>query len=499
MLRAQPARLLATDKSDTAARLLLLGREDATIGSAPGSTLRLGAAGVAGHHARIRPARGGYYLKDFRRGRGTRVNGQAVRGRIKLKHGDRISFGESAPYRFIDPDGPKRLRNRRIIRTGAAVSVLAAAVGAHAAGWDGGALAPRTIARAIDTGAEALEHRVSRVALAAPPHPASPPPPAAASGKPAATASIAARSQPMRIASARSADVKPSAAKPVTAATPAAAGSAAAKPPTASQWLDQLNFYRTMSGVPALTDARELSAAMTAHAHYLMLNYSKQIQNGEPLGNGGHDEDPSKPGYTAAGRKKSFNSQLGWGCGQYDAKAQISQWIAGPFNRFAMLDPSIVEAGFGEATKAGCWVAGLRLPPDRQEVKRYAHAVEFPPPGADLPLSWSGVEWPNPLAGCPGYAAPVGLPITLQLGRLVPTRLSAHRLTRDGQEIASCAFDSHSYRNPRPDEQEYARWELRSSGAVVVIPRQPLEAGSQYTVSITADGRPYTWSFRVSK
>ncbi|MBF6558791.1 MAG: hypothetical protein IVW56_00775 [Candidatus Binataceae bacterium] len=61
-----------------------------------------------------------------------------------------------------------------------------------------------------------------------------------------------------------------------------------------------------------------------------------------------------------------------------------------------------------------------------------------------------------------------------------------------------CAFDSHSYLNPDRDAQEYGRWTLRSSGAVVLIPREPLIRGAQYSVSITVQGHTYAWTFRIA-
>jgi FHA domain/Cysteine-rich secretory protein family len=483
VLRAQPARLLATDKNGPGPRLVLLRRTDATIGSAPGNTVELAATGVAAHHAQIRWSRGRYYLTDFKVGRGTRVNGRAMRRRHRLRHGDQISFGEAPPYRFIDPDAEKRLGNRRILRAGAAAGVIALAIGAHGSGWDGGVLSPEPIAQLIESAASPIEHIAARTPAAPPAHLNT----AAAAGEHSAPATAA----------------KPAAAKisakSAAAPVPSAAPSVSVAAESGSEWIERLNHYRTMAGVPALKEDRKLSAAMAAHAHYLMSNYAAQIRTGEPLGNSAHDEEPSKPGYTPTGKAAAYDSQLAWGCGGYNATTQIADWIAGPFNRFAMLNPSIVEAGFGEASSDGCWVAGLRLPPGHEEVKAYAHAIEFPPGGAEISLAWAGLEWPDPLTGCPGYTAPAGLPITLQLGRLVATDLSAHSLTSNGETLQSCAFDSHSYHNPTQDAQEYGRWALRSSGAIVVIPRAPLVTGAQYSVSITAHGQVYAWSFRVSQ
>ena len=99
---------------------------------------------------------------------------------------------------------------------------------------------------------------------------------------------------------------------------------------------------------------------------------------------------------------------------------------------------------------------------------------------------------------CSEYQYPAGLPITLQLGRLQSTELSASSVTESGKAIEHCAFDSHSYRNPNGEAQEYGRWALRSAGAVVLIPREPLIRGAQYSVSVTAHGRIYAWTFRIA-
>jgi hypothetical protein len=163
-----------------------------------------------------------------------------------------------------------------------------------------------------------------------------------------------------------------------------------------------------------------------------------------------------------------------------------------------MLNPFMTQAGFGEASADECWVVALRLPPPPEEVKPYSQAIEFPPDGATVSLDWQGVESPDPLTSCHDYEPPAGLPITLQLGRLYKTQLSATSLKEDGRPIEHCAFDAHSYHNPNRTAQEYGRWALRSSGVVVLIPRVPLTPGAQYSVSITAHGRIYAWTFKIA-
>jgi hypothetical protein len=94
----------------------------------------------------------------------------------------------------------------------------------------------------------------------------------------------------------------------------------------------------------------------------------------------------------------------------------------------------------------------------------------------------------------------MGLAITLQLGALTEAKLSAFSLTlngRDPEAIEACGFDAGSYVNPDPAQQRRVRDILRDFGAVVVVPRAPLRPGI-YAVSITAAGRLYAWSFRVT-
>lgn len=253
------------------------------------------------------------------------------------------------------------------------------------------------------------------------------------------------------------------------------------------QWLDPIR------------ENSRLSAGATAHARYLLLNFGEDIRSANPMSAEAYEEKPGKSGYSANGASAARNLQLAWGCNSYDAGQQIDHWIEGPFHRLAMLDPFMTEAGFGEASSDGCWVATLRLPPRPEKGKPYARAIEFPPDGAAVSLDWIGLEAPDPLASCPGYERPVGLPITLQIGRQADTKLSAHSLMEDGKPIEHCAFDAPSYRNQNATGQEFGRWNLRAAGAVVIVPRSPLRPGSRYAVSITANDKTYAWSFTVAE
>ncbi len=259
-----------------------------------------------------------------------------------------------------------------------------------------------------------------------------------------------------------------------------------------------MNFYRAGLGLDPIRDNPQLSAGAAAHARYLLINFGEDMRSAKPMSGDAYEETPGKSGYTTIGAAAARNLQLAWGCSSYDVTQQIDRWIEGPFHRLAVFDPDLAEAGYGEAEKEGCWVAALRLPPAPEEQQPYARAIEFPPDRANVALDWVGLESPDPLESCPGYSRPVGLPLTLQLGRLVDTKLTATSLMEDGKPIEHCAFDADSYRNHIHSLQQFGHWNLRDAGAVVIVPRSPLQPGAHYSVSITADGKPYTWSFTVA-
>ena len=483
--RPQAARLLAVDREAPGTRLLMLSRGEAAIGSAEGSKLHVTDPGVADRHATIRYARGRYYLADLKSGPGTFVNGNRIRRTQRLKHGDVLRFGGAPPYRFIDPDAQKRRRWRRNLRVGALFAILIAIVSADRfENW--GLVSVATLSKivALVEPNPAPKHTEPPIAVAVrAPAPAAPP-------------SLVSTTMPSPAAQASTIAV---AAAPVAVSTAIAAAPVAAASASPMTWLERINFYRGSNGLHPIRDNSRLSAAVNAHAHYLLQNFADDIRSAKPIPADAYDEKPGTTGYSVEGAGVAQNLQLAWGCNTYDATQQIDRWLEGPFHRLPMLDPYLGDIGYGEVSEDGCWVAALRLPPPPEDVKPYRRAVEFPPEGADIALEWIGLEVPDALASCSGYERPVGLPITLQIGRLVQTRLTNHSLTEDGKPIEYCAFDAPSYHNPNPTEQEYGRWSLRNAGAIVLVPRAPLRPGSRYQVSITTNDVTYAWSFTAAQ
>jgi hypothetical protein len=172
-------------------------------------------------------------------------------------------------------------------------------------------------------------------------------------------------------------------------------------------------------------------------------------------------------------------------------------FLDAPFHRFRALDPDAREVGYGSYSDGAVQAATLSVPITAASPRTFDVPIEFPAPGSVVPLSAFQGEWPDPLASCPGFKQPAGLPVTLQLGRWSTVNSTAHSFSQGNTLLASCAFDASSYSNPDMQLQKFGRQLLKIWGAVILIPRAPLTSGTNYTVSITANEKDYEWSFTI--
>lgn len=259
------------------------------------------------------------------------------------------------------------------------------------------------------------------------------------------------------------------------------------------EWLSRLNAYRAMAGLPPVTENPEWSDGCARHARYMVKNNVIT-----------HAEDPSNPWYTPEGDAcgRNANVMVSSDATASDAYA-IDLWMQGPFHAIGILDPRLVQVGYGAYREAdGGWQMGAALDVLRGRASGasgVAFPVRWPGDGATTPLRAFQVgEYPDPLAHC-GYRAPAGLPILMLLGTgSITPRVTDHRLWKDSSPVDHCVFDETTYTNPDPTQQQLGRQILDSRDAIVLIPKDPLSPGSRYTVSITVDGQTYTWSFRVA-
>jgi Cysteine-rich secretory protein family len=265
-------------------------------------------------------------------------------------------------------------------------------------------------------------------------------------------------------------------------------------------WLTRVNYWRAMAKLAPLAEDPSLSEGDFMHARYLLSNYATVVKANGGLGAAAHREMRGQPWSSREGARTAAMSDVSHGCGpSIPARdvTEIDRFMSGPFHRMRLLDPDAKMAGFSVYDEEPCWTAVLTVPTPSRQAEIFDQPVEFPPDKGIVSLEWSGDEWPDPLASCPGYSTPTGLPVTVQFGRGMEPGLSAHSMLEDGRPIDHCAFDTQSYSNPDSSAQRTARAILKYWGAVMLIPRRPLRPGATYTVSVTALGEEHTWSFRV--
>ena len=254
-------------------------------------------------------------------------------------------------------------------------------------------------------------------------------------------------------------------------------------PAAGGVWLDRLNSWRGSTAVPALSENPSWSQGDYDHALYMV-----------KTGDVAHQENPASPYYTTAGdtAARNGNIQVSSTTGTSDQQA-IDWWMAAPFHAMGMMDPRLGQTGFGSYRDGTTspWQEGATLDTLRgNSFTGGQYPVYFPGSGTTEPLTaYSGGEFPDPLQACPGYSAPSGLPVFVEVGGNVATTAGpVHSFTGNGVALEHCVIDST---NPSVGSNLVGR------GGVIVIPRLPLQSGVRYTVALTVNGTPLTWSFTV--
>lgn len=291
-----------------------------------------------------------------------------------------------------------------------------------------------------------------------------------------------------------------------------------------TKWLTYINYFRritkdnTGNSLSSVNEDPNLSDGAKKHAKYLVKNDTSHPTI-DPGGNP-HDEDPNNQWYTQEGQKAAQNGNVVKSETYYpDAndgnQTGIESWMTGPFHALWIIDPALENVGYGNYSEndgtGWQWAAVLDVIQGRSSVPTstiypLVYPVMFPGNDTTIRLyKYDGLENPDPLASCPFNATPQnpsGLPIIIQLGndpsKTYTPSITAVSLKKGNTDIEHCWFDETSYTNPDSSAQDKVRGILNSHDAVIIIPKNPLEAGATYTVSVTADGIPYQWSFTVS-
>lgn len=279
---------------------------------------------------------------------------------------------------------------------------------------------------------------------------------------------------------------------PVPSATPSASPSPSPSP--TAGWLSYLNNIRAVGGLPAVTENSSWTDGIYKHAIYMVKN--------DVIG---HSEDPANPYYTPEGDTAAANCNLyasSSTSGNYENS--IDSWLVGPFHGVGMLDPRLLQSAFADYSEAD---GGLQYGSGLDVLRGtgslpsgVTFPIMWPGNGSTMPVdSYDGNESPDPLTSSPGYSAPTGPPIYLMLGTGgVTPNVTASSFKQGSTDLDHFTFDETNYTNPDGSAQSTGRAVLNSRDCIVLMPKDPLQAGQTYTVSITNDGSQYTWSFTVS-
>src|SRR5579871_3102049 len=243
--------------------------------------------------------------------------------------------------------------------------------------------------------------------------------------------------------------------------------------------LARWNYYRASVGIPPIVVEPELNQAALHHAKYLVNNHiaagDGTISNGRLVETGwnlsAHSESEGNQWYTEDGAKWADYTNVFRGTAvPTDGAALVDAQAAG-LDSIVVFDPQLAAAGFGiycanddcagvivykhGLTKsqflalyegnAMDWNALLGTMPFTSA--RLRKPIEFPPGTIQFPSrAYRGNEYPDALSSCPGYKAPTGVPIILELG--APTegenvKLTSNSVSENGTQLETCGFDAN--------------------------------------------------------
>ncbi|MCU1502057.1 MAG: hypothetical protein JWM12_1411 [Ilumatobacteraceae bacterium] len=251
--------------------------------------------------------------------------------------------------------------------------------------------------------------------------------------------------------------------------------------PAAADWLTSVNYYRAMSGLPAVSEDPSLSVGAQQHSCYM-------LQNGIS-----HDEVPGNPGYTVAGDSAGNNGNVAVSSAiNASARGFVELWMTGPYHAVGVLRPGLHTVGFGRCDRADTptWHAGATLDVlhGLGSAPALTQPILFPGNGTTTSLNRFVVESPNPLDAC-GWTGSAGLPVLA----MMPESTAGATATISGPSgpIETCVVSGANTTGT-------AKAILDGDNVVVAIPRVPLADGTHH-ISMHTNARTVEWSFGIDQ
>ena len=254
-------------------------------------------------------------------------------------------------------------------------------------------------------------------------------------------------------------------------------------------WLARVNLYRAMASLPPVVENPRLSRAAFNHARYMVMH-----------GKVRHAENPGDAWFTRDGAAAAAVSNIAGSPSPVEPDSwAIDDWMQAPFHALGILDPALRQVGFGIYRAANGPVqtaAVLDVIRGRAARASTDYPVFWPGNESSVPLTTHTGEYPDPLASCPGFKVPAGLPLIVQLGsgRAVP-HVTGSWIAEGTRAIDHCIFDQGTYKNPDAAQQRLVRRILAARNAIILIPRAPLRPGARYRAVVDVNRRRIEWTF----
>lgn len=309
-----------------------------------------------------------------------------------------------------------------------------------------------------------------------------------------------------------------------TLAVPAAPGGAEGTGPDDEDLLGWVDLARAQSGLAGVAESPAATSGAAAHVAWLLANdTASHPECVEPEPDLVCTPLPGTSGGTVEGHSAGVSSLVMVSQADRTRLDAVRSWLTGPFHAQLLLSPRVGTVGFADAAEDAPpgqlrYAAALDLLTgfDRSPVVDAPYPLRYPDHGAVTAFTtYDGTELPDPLAPCPGYAAPTGAPIFVQLGDFLADRSAAPALEAftfaevdpsdpfDATPLPACAYDGtdapSGYVNADPDAQAAGRRSLAGGGTVVIFPRDPLAVGGHYRYSVTAGGVTAGATFSVGE
>ncbi|MEQ8983098.1 MAG: CAP domain-containing protein [Deltaproteobacteria bacterium] len=242
--------------------------------------------------------------------------------------------------------------------------------------------------------------------------------------------------------------------------------------PRAALVADRLNLRRRALGLAPVTVDAKKTAGAAAHAAYIAANHASLFEGGLAQ----HDEDESRPGYSAAGAHAGRHAVIALQEGR--PRDVVDQWMASFFHRVPLVHPGLERVGVGFAERGGQRIFVVDVEPEAAA----SRVVVVPADAArDVPIAFAGPELPNPIPndadGAGGYPITVTFPPTTKVGGVVA------KLTDLGAPVPAWVSTPVLPADAKAQQN-----------TVCLIAKDPLRPRTRYTFEMraTVDGRPFT-------